>query len=316
MSIVTLLKNEEFPELKYYIKSNVPRKSAFVSNKLHKPFSKTEIRVKYGDIEPYQARRIGNISDYMFCLVLAKTVKSNKREIYESLNWRAMELFCGCIKSEDKKYYMQEVVFEKALKKTEEFINGMNVSIKEVIQAAYTIYKMEDYLHYISYYSKEQFLSNFLEPCENDVVEQVVHMIRIFEEQFIESGLVCEDSVVISHPWFDPWSSKCGGGVADVYIDGFIYDFKSTKEIGYHWDEVGQVYAYYLLNCLCKKDYEHEKELYINAPLADKDVIGIGLYFSRYGIIEKCSLAESGVLVSAEDVCYLEDMINKYVNKK
>lgn len=316
MSIVTLLKNDEFTDLKYYVKANTPKKKSFKSNVSDKPFEKLPMRVEYGEIEPYQARRIGHIADYMFSLVLARFVVKYKTEIYESLNWRALQLYEGCFKNNQlrKNHKQVELHFEEALKITRNFVDDKKIELGEVIQAAYTIFKMEDYLHYVQFYSGEQFLYNFLEPCDDAVVEQVKQLTYVFEETFIESGLVQKNSVVVCHPWFEPWSYKCGGGIADIYIDGILYDFKSTKEMGYHWDEVGQVYAYYLLNCLCKKDSKEDETVYIDAPLAGMEIAGIAIYFSRYGDIEKCELSQCGATVSEEDLAYLEKIINKHAD--
>ena len=313
MSIVTILKNEEFPDFKYYIKTNVPRKKAFVSNVSCKPFSKIEMCVDYGQIKPSQARAIGTISDYMFCLVLARFVSKNKDTIYESLNYSAIQIYERCIKNNfltnDRSREKQH--FEDAIRATKNYVYNKNDTIEAVIQAAYTITKMDNYLNYNAWGSKEQFFSSLLMTCEDEVVAQVKQLICVFQNKFIESGLVHENSTVICHLSFDPWSFVCGGGVADIYIDGVLYDFKSTKDIGYHWEDVGQVYAYYLLSCLVKRSYDQENSKDENNQTEELDVKKIAVYFSRYGDIESCDLLQCGKNVSDEDLIWLESIINQ-----
>lgn len=148
-------------------------------------------------------------------------------------------------------------------------------------------------------------------PCDDIIIEEIEQLHSTFIDKFINIGLIKQDSEVVCHLWFEPWSSRCGGAIADVCIDGIIYDFKTTKRRGYNWVDIGQVYAYYILSCLCNEDINRNEKF---SPPYNyyRDIKGIALYYSRYGDIETCNFENNNVLISSENLLYVRKIIHDH----
>lgn len=92
-----------------------------------------------------------------------------------------------------------------------------------------------------------------------DAVKEVVEIGNIFIKVVHTEKLLQKDSTVVFNPKFGRYGAFCGGADADIYIDGCLYDFKSTKDIGYHRDYTAQLLGYYFLSRIC--DDLHEGDL-------------------------------------------------------
>lgn len=312
MSIASIIRGNEFDELKDYIKTYAPKKKHFKSSTEHPAFSKEiPIKVPAENLTSHESGHVGELTDFLFCLEIARYVDVNKNFIFGSLIWRPRQLFDGCIRRDEMGENNQKhrEMFDSALSNCSKYVMGEDVELRELVYFSNIINKAEHYLHYTKFKSREEFLEDFLVPCPDKIVDDVVKLVAIFREKFIFSGIVNKDSVVVCHPWFEPWSSEVSGGVADLYLDGVLYDFKSTKKTGYSWEDVGQLYGYYLLHRLCLK---YSKDVVLASPIPITNIDAIALYYSRLGDIEICNLLESNRILPDSEVEYIADIIHEH----
>ncbi|MCC8067288.1 MAG: hypothetical protein LIO94_09345 [Clostridiales bacterium] len=114
-----------------------------------------------------------------------------------------------------------------------------------------------------------------------EVYDHLKRLCDVFFEMFITSGIVHEGSKVVFNPKFGKISTLLDGADADIYIDGVLYDFKAAKESRYRWQEVTQIYVYYLLDCLEKISVGNDSQ----TAVTDK-IHSIALYKARFGVVE------------------------------
>lgn len=93
------------------------------------------------------------------------------------------------------------------------------------------------------------------------------------------------DSVEIFNPSFGIASYACGGADADVYVDGVLYDFKTSKKNGYNWKETAQLVMYYYLNKIASS-LEEPNMPEAPAQLAEYKIFKLAFYKARFGEIE------------------------------
>ena len=62
---------------------------------------------------------------------------------------------------------------------------------------------------------------------------------------------------------------------------------------------------------MVKRSSDQENSKDENNQTEELEVNGIAVYFSRYGDIESCDLAQCGKSVSDEDLIWLESIINQ-----
>ena len=136
-------------------------------------------------------------------------------------------------------------------------------------------------------------------------------MCNAFKNTFIEKDLVHTTSLVIFNPMFGIGSLACGGADADIYIDGVLYDFKSTKTIGYNKLDVAQLSMYYYLNIIASYA-EHCK---IPATLKDYNILKIAFYKARFGEIEYCDTTFFDTDTSAQTFEKLSDHLIKRLTR-
>ena len=300
MSVASFIRGNDFNEFKYFIKAHIPNRKYFISSTGYPAFSKSiPVLVPCGGISSYESGQIGEISDFLFCLEIARYIDSNKEDVFDSLTWRAIQLYNGCIKRQlEAETQSQESIgmFYNAVSCCRNYIHGVNCDIKDLINYANIIIRAEHYFHYTEHYTFKEYLTKLFMPCPNHLIADISQLVNVFIDCFITSGLVRKNSSVICHPWFEPWSSELGGGIADLYLDGVLYDFKSTKKTGYSWEDVGQIYAYYILSQLCAK-HPTESSFWANYP-----VHAISLYYARLGDVETCCLSNSNTMLTESNL--------------
>lgn len=154
----------------------------------------------------------------------------------------------------------------------------------------------------------ENGIEDILSEPSAEIKQDLSNLCSLFKERFIKKGLVQPDSTVIFNPSFGIGSLACGGADADIYIDGNLFDFKTSKKTGYAWQDVAQVVTYYYLN----KIANYADIASIPAQLKDYKIINIAFYRARYGEIEYCS---TDILESGKSREYFEK-ISRYLLEK
>lgn len=94
--------------------------------------------------------------------------------------------------------------------------------------------------------------------------------------------------VCILNPTFNEGSLLVGGADADIIIDDMLIDIKTTMKLEFKKDYINQLVGYYIL-------YKIGEIHGIKNKKKDVEVLKLGIYFSRFGILK---------------VFYIEDIIN------
>ncbi len=117
-----------------------------------------------------------------------------------------------------------------------------------------------------------------------EVSRDLERLISVFSNAFICSGAVASDSEVVFNPKF--LAAEIGGADADVLIDGTLYDFKTSRAPGYKWQDIAQLWGYYLLS---ETSGVYDKGAFaLDSDSLDfnRKVERLGLYKARFGEIE------------------------------
>ena len=146
-----------------------------------------------------------------------------------------------------------------------------------------------------------------MEPCSEYVMNDVVKLVEIFRECFFTNGVIKENSTIVLHPTFSTHTSPVG--IADLFADGILYDFKASKKNGFKWHDVGQVYGYYILHRLCMK---YDRDAVLTEPVPIKRIGGIALYYSRYGDIETCDLKNCNAELKSQEIERIANMMDQH----
>lgn len=123
----------------------------------------------------------------------------------------------------------------------------------------------------------------------NPILNDLERLADAFARTFITSGILRADSSIVFHPRF--MAPEIGGADADIVIDSVLYDFKTTKTPGYKWQDVAQLWGYFLLAEL--------RGLYDGASIqgelsrSNESIRRLALYKARFGEIEYVDVGQS-----------------------
>ena len=315
--MTSILKTNSFETFKCFMKKRIPQKKDFISSTGFPPFSRNiPILVERGLISPSEAILVGQFSDIMFGIEIARFIDYKKEALFESILDMSVEMYNHFIKN---RYILSDednMKLDRVIETVKEYIYGKNIESCKVIDCAITIYKAQNLAHYSAdnILTGGDILQYFFSPNEEYIIDEVKALVEVFKNKFLDSGIVKKDSDVVYHPYFEPWGSICDGAIADLYIDGMLVDFKSNNKNGYKWLDVAQVYSYYAFNCLCTISENYFNHKCYN--IADKKVSSVAIYLSRYGDFEWCNLNASNKLLSERDTFELGKMILEHATER
>ena len=299
------------------IKKNLPKKEDFSIVYGQIPFSNYEVLAPYELSNPADAGIVGTTFDYLARAMIAQTLEKHKEDSLLGLKaLNGLERITKKISKEELKLlrnkYIEALVnffdyiysdyaplpdniFEKC--NQEEFEAWKKYldkalydsyepcsNVDRLISGAYYFAKLEQ-VYRTGGMLPENGISSLLKEPSEDLVQDISNLCKVFKERFIESGLVNSDSVVIFNPSFGIASYACGGADADVYIDGVLYDFKTSKKVGYNWQDVAQMVMYYYLNEIVSTMADTELPE-VPAQLKEYRILKLAFYKARYGEIE------------------------------
>jgi hypothetical protein len=279
MALTTMIKKDE--KFKKIIKEHLPSKKLFTTNVDLPAFSSKYIElVPYRLSYQYYSTIVGSAFDYMARFIVAKVVRKTDENV---LNDTVASLGLNRIRvrvSADL-YAKLKKQFDSCIIKIKNYLDSNDKNYVEMIPSAFYFAKLDGMFRSGGLPPKDGYES-LLDVTNPDILLDIENLSSTFYKIFISGGIVNPSSVVVFNPKFGDLSCVCGGADADIFIDGTLYDFKTSKELGYSWDEVGQIYGYYLLDCM-RKIAKDELE---TVTLQDLRIDKIAFYRSRYGIIE------------------------------
>ena len=127
-----------------------------------------------------------------------------------------------------------------------------------------------------------------VEPAPAEVIADLTRLMEVFEQAFLESGILKKKSKVLFNPDFGVVSELVGGADGDIYIDGTLYDFKTGKNNRLVKNENLQMAGYYLLG---EFDTALDPTMY-GFHGSHMNIKRVAFYRARFGEIEYCNIAE------------------------
>src|SRR5690606_7604873 len=115
-----------------------------------------------------------------------------------------------------------------------------------------------------------------------EVTNDIDNIMNVFEAKFLVPEVIHPKSKVEFNPSFGAASALVEGADADIWIDGTLYDFKTTKSNSGRKQDILQMVGYYLLNEIAM---ETNSDLY-NYPYSPIRIDKIAFYKARFGETE------------------------------
>lgn len=288
MSLLSLITSNTMT--KELLKEVVPVKNEFKTISGREAFSKSYInRVPYTLRNVQHSRIVGIAFDYVARWTIAKSIRCGLKEAYEDTCAEHGIEKCRMFFSK-KQVDQIETRFIEAKHICESYVGSVCVDVRRIVEVAVFFAKLEQ----VYRSNKVPESCDYLFWCEEEIVADVINLYDVFVETFLTPKIVRENSVVIFNPCFGNASRMCGGADADIYIDGVLYDFKTTKNNGYTWTEVAQIIGYYLLDYIAKKENDFSNDL------IEQPIIRVAFYKARYGEIEYYDVSEFQTEIIAE----------------
>ncbi|MCD8327033.1 MAG: hypothetical protein LUC90_10250 [Lachnospiraceae bacterium] len=292
--------DERFREI---VKEHLPNRELFRTNTGDKAFS-TKYRLLVPNTLPsrYYSTLAGTAFDYAARFITARYAGGNCGEENEVTSTATAELnsFYGLVA-------VQKMIGGEAYKK-------MHDRYVELLSRVKAYFKQPEADHSIlsepcCYFARLEHIYRsggilpkdgyevLLKNEPQEVYDDLKRLCDVFFETFITSGIVHKGSKVVFNPTFGKESTLLGGADADIFIDGVLYDFKAAKESRYRWQEVAQIYVYYLLHDLnvmtelglcTETDYEKKAQ---SQHMIAEGIDKIALYKARFGVIESLDVS-------------------------
>lgn len=319
MSLKSILtgSSEADKAIQAVIRRNLPQKKDFSTAYGQTPFSKYEMLAPYELSNPADAGIVGTAFDYLARVMIAQPLEMNKEDsllglkaligierIAKKINEKELKVlrnkyidvlvdFIDYVYSNyallpnniiEKCRQEEFQAWSKYVHKASFSSFKPNTDINKLIQGAYYFAKLEQ-VYRTGGMLPENGISSLIEGPSKELITDLSNLCSVFKERFIEGGLVKPNSVVIFNPSFGIASYACGGADADVYVDGVLYDLKTSKKTGYSWQEVAQLVMYYYLNEIVSSIEEPDMPE-APAQLAEYKIFKLAFYKARFGEIE------------------------------
>lgn len=278
MSLTSMLNTDkEFGEI---LKSYIPKSKDFITNNGTVAFSKQPYLVPYNLEYPYNSINIGTAFDYMARFIIAKEICDREGQVLKGIAaHRGMKLILDKELVKGKQFEKIGRLYGESLEEIKQFLNNKESSYKDIVNAVCVLAKLEAVSRGGGILPKNG-AKGILE-TDGEIKRDVTKMSEVFNNVFIVSGLVKPTSDVVFNPQFGITSVLVGGADADIYIDGILYDFKSSKKSGYQWKDIAQLYGYYLMDCINKMN----PLLNDVKSIGNREIKELAIYSARFGII-------------------------------
>lgn len=280
MSLTSMIKGkrEIDIELQNTLRDIIPKKQQFCTFSGTEAFSsKKNIEAPYNLSNPYHASVVGTAFDYMARFIVSQKINRNREDVTEGLTsvFGLMHLIQVCDKKTSKSL---ETKFDNGINLVNKFINHSEMKFEEILSYASYFARLEHI--YRSGVLPKDIKGSLLGKEESEVIEDLKRLCKVFIDRFMIPQIITAESNVVFNPAFGIASISCGGADADIYIDGTLFDFKTSKQTGYKWQEVAQIFGYYFLNCIADQLKD------TSAKLNGLPIKKLAFYKARYGEIE------------------------------
>ena len=274
------------------LKSTMPDKALFRTHSEKKAFAGSE----YEMLAPYQlssrgyAGLVGTAFDYLARVLVARAIRDHKsRCLRLEVAERGLRLL-------DVEYRVGEEALRRINTRYADsrcrlnyFVHEQDdAPIEQIISICCFLARLDhlarqSFEHQLPY--METTLTVLLSDELSEITEDLKRLSDVFSRRFIDAGVMNQDSAVMFNPCFMS-SLLLGGADADIFIDGTLYDLKTSKEPGYKWQDVAQMWGYYLLSRDDGRFAPMGLLQFYDGPLLKGGVKRLAFYRARFGEIE------------------------------
>lgn len=238
--------------VKSLIKNCIPSKELFYSPGTSICFdTKKKSVINYGLDSKSQSSLCGTAFDYLARFLIARVAKNNKNTVLENL---VTERLLNISQSTG----ITEQEYKQMLISLNQYINGKNLNEDILIDICIILAKME-----LTFRSGNSILetSNFrFHDHKNSIIKtELKQMLDSFKRTFLP--IINESSQIVYNPHFGIGSRIIGGADADIFIDGILYDFKTSIKNGYNSKDVTQIIGYFILDAIAKRCNDQRNQL-------------------------------------------------------
>lgn len=266
------------------VKGLMPKATQFFTASGKKPFSgQYQIKVPNDLNSSHLSSVVGTGFDYLIRLIVARHINADPARVLSRI---AAQDGLSIIKR-----FVDASLFKRLDKKYSIGLGTMNGFIRS------TNSDIEPMLPFIGYFARLEMVARsgmppidieaslvHSEPAE--VVNDLRQLVQVFTDDFILSGLVKPTSEVVFNPSFGILSMCCRGADSDLFVDGTLYDLKTTKQNGFKWRDAAQLTGYYLLSEAAERTDDFSTKIF------GSQVKRIALYKARFGEIEYFDLEQ------------------------
>lgn len=283
--------------LQEILRSTLPPKEAFKTLSGTRPFAVCD----YSILAPYALSRrtysgvVGTAFDYLARAVVARTIDDGKNHCLQMLvaefGLRAFQRWEPLMGTSS----VQEVqgVYDRALTTVADYVYDRPASSYAPTVASCCKLARFDYVARNGSFAEDPLrlagVHRLLltdEPSE--IIDDLDRLIDAFARTFIISGLINRRSEVIFNPKFV--APEIGGADADILVDSTLYDFKTCRSPGYKWQDIAQLWGYYLLAQL--RGIHDAASMAGDASVKDTSINRLALYKARFGEVEYVDVAQ------------------------
>lgn len=222
-------------------------------------------------IQPHEAPLVGIAFDYFARFIVAKYTKIpmdfSSFYFYNAFHY---------IDDQYRKPVTNRIKSHYAL--IDQFFQEPDIS-DEFIAHLYSLAKLEQVARQ-GVFDPDVDLANILQKNPMSVVDDIRKQGNIFKRVFIDSTLINPNSFIIYNPTYSTQVTNALRGIdCDIYFEGVLLDFKSTKHFAYDKTDAYQLLGYYLFQLL-------DKSLKKRTDFCKEDIEKLAFYKSRAGQIE------------------------------
>lgn len=305
MPLTTIIKSKDPHDLEFrsYIKEFISKYVVFKTESCKKPFSIKEYDLLQPFLlnSPWEAALIGNAFDYLARFLLALNSKENHSNFLEKLSAEIGLILLideynqGLVRFIPKNFKDPNVLLER-FTSSKNFLASLLLKKENLEQS-----QLEQICEIFCFFAKLEIFyrsGNSLETIDTyfenkKYLPELLKLAEIFSVKFLNSKFVKNKTNIIYNPEFG-FASALIRADGDLYIDGTLFDFKTSANLSAKSYDITQLVGYFLLNevnrCaldLINKDSKHY-DLFKSQLL---DIKQIAFYRARFGEIEYCDLS-------------------------
>lgn len=268
----TTKKDKQFKEILLSIE---PQKEDFYNLSKKAPFSDEYDILVPSTLTNKDSSLVGTAFDYLARFRIAQFLK--KEDVIQG--WTAFYGFERLNFTEEHTNYK---LFFKWVDKILEYINNNSKPITHLIEIAVHLAKLEQIVRIGMRKENVNIDYIFLETTSEEIIKELQNLMVVFEEKFMIKEIINKKSKVFFNPDFGISSALVSGADADIFIDGTLYDFKTTKNKVLNKKDNLQIVGYFLLNSLTN----NVRDVLGIGSYFDMDIKKIAFYKARFGEVE------------------------------